>query len=138
MIVKKYVLVRACMSFECTEEFSVSSYGAAYMYIRQLEPYHVPPFSLPPSLTISGATAAVPKVFLFVAGFVTTKRAAAEGPTQRRSLAAVAKNNGVGACDSDSGDGTRLKRQVNSFGSGDGGSDSSCRGVLYSSITQNF
>ena len=90
MIVKKYVLVRACMSFECTEEFSVSSYGAAYMYIRQLEPYHVPPFSLPPSLTISGATAAVPKVFLFVAGFVTTKRASGG----RTDTATVARGGG--------------------------------------------
>ena len=49
------------------------------------------PLSVPPLITISGvddttaaAAAAVPKLFLFVAGFVTTTRAAG-GPTQRRS-----------------------------------------------------
>ena len=52
-------------------------------------------------------------MFLFVAGFVTTKRAA-----DAAAVAALAKNNGVGACDGDSGDGTRLKRQVNSFSGG--------------------
>ena len=119
------------MSCEYFEEISVSSYSA--VRTRQLEAYRVLPFSprpsVPPLITISGvddttaaAAAAVPKVFLFVAGFVTTTRAA-EGPTQRRTVAAVAKNNGAGACDSDSdcGDRTRLKRQVNSFGSGDAG-----------------
>ena len=92
--------------------------------------------SVPPLITISGvddttAAAAVPKVFLFVAGFVTTTRAA-EGPTDTATVAAVAKNNGVGACDSDSdsGDGTRLKRQVNSFGSGDAGGCCCCTGPI--------
>ena len=83
------------MSFEYFEEIYVSRYSAdIHTYdARQLEPYHVLPFSprppVPPRITISGVddtttATAVPKVFLFVAGFVTTTRAA-DGRTRRRS-----------------------------------------------------
>ena len=117
------------MSYEYYEEISVSSYSAR---TRQLEAYRVLPFSPRPSVRPTadhdfgrrrhdgGGGGGAKGVFV-------CRRIchddASGGRTDTATVAAVAKNNGVGACDSDSdsGDGTRLKRQVNSFGSGDAG-----------------
>ena len=124
------------MSFEYFEEIYVSRYSAdIHTYdARQLEPYHVLPFSPRPPVRPTadhdfgrrrhddggGGGGGGGAKGVFVCRRICHDDASG-GRTDAAAVAAVAKNNGVGACDSDSGDGTRLKRQVNSFDSGDAG-----------------